>query len=396
MTDVSEASEVSPPPPQPPTPALLDRLGARAERRMTPRIGVTLAGAGGFIAVFGAIGIGGDQLVTDDGDIQRIPGVLISLALIAAGFAVLRSLRTAPLSTAASIGIAVGIPMLLVFTTVDDGDFPPFSFDAVLLLSTLAWAAAYAVGPARGRTVLLTLALVFAPVFVMEQVEEISEVPESIGAAFTQAFVGAAEEGFAEEGFGDDFTGEDFAEEDFQNDFTGDDFGFGEPEFPDPTNLGVIALAFGLGYLLASLLASRRGYLGTGTPLAAVGAVVTALGVALLADDLGDVGSGIALVVLGAGVLAVGAVAARRFTSWFGGLLVGIGVLVLVGEALGEDASTMTTSIVFLFVGLAVVCVAHLLGAALGEPAEEDERRSFRPGTRRRPGTSPALDDAQV
>src|SRR4051794_34271622 len=174
MTDMSEITEPTPPPP-----ALLDRFGRRGVRRMTPRVGIALAGAGALIAIGGAIGIGGDQLTTDDGDLQRIPGVVISLALIVAGYAVLRVIRTGALATAAATAVALGIPTLLIFATVTDDDFPPFSFDVVLLVSTLAWLAAYVVGPARGRMVLLALALVFAPIFVMEEVEDISTVPET-------------------------------------------------------------------------------------------------------------------------------------------------------------------------------------------------------------------------
>lgn len=385
MTDVPE------PAPALARPAPLDGLGPRALRRMTPRVGVTLAGTGGFIAVAGALGIGGDQLTTDDGDIQRIPGVLISLAIIAVGLLALRAVRTGPLATAASIAVAVGIPALLVFTTVDDADFPPFSFDAVLLLSTLAWAVAYAVGPARGRMVMLTLALVFAPIFVMEQVEEISGVPEAVGAGLSQMFGGGAEMSesytFDEEGnvvFDDGFEAE------------GDEFDFegaAEPDFPDPTNLGAIALVFGVVYLVGSHLLSRREYLGVGTPLASVGAFSTLAGLAFLSDDLQEIGTGVLLVVIGLAVIAIGASAARRFTTWFGGLFVGQGVLVLVTKALGDDASMLTASLVFLLIGLVVVFAAHLLSAALAEAPEEDEARSFGPETRRGPDTGPALED---
>jgi dipeptide/tripeptide permease len=92
-------------------------------------------------------------------------------------------------------------------------------------------------------------------------------------------------------------------------------------------------------------------------------------------------------------VLAVGAAGARRFTAWFGAALVAQGVVVLVGEALGDGASTLVASMVFLLVGIGVVCIAHLLATFLAEPDEEDELRSLTPRTRREPGTGPALDD---
>ncbi|HEX4905885.1 MAG TPA: hypothetical protein VFU93_10560 [Acidimicrobiales bacterium] len=372
---------------------------------MTPRVGIALAGAGALIAIGGAIGIGGDQLTDDDGDLQRIPGVVVALLLIAAGLAVLHVIRTGPLATAGASAVAAGIPMLLLFATVNDDDFPFFAFDALLLVSTVAWLVAHLVGPGRGRLVFLVLALVAAPLFVMEQVESISDVPAQIGEGFSQMFDSAAsssgsassedftfdENGelvFPDEGFPDEDFGEGTFEDDVDSSF--------EPDLPDPSTLGLIAAVFGLVYVLASHVLTRRGYDGTASPLGAVGGVLLAVAVAFLTDDLREIGSGIVLVVLGLGVLAVGAAGARRFTTWFGAALVAQGVLVLVGEALGDGASTLVTSTVFLLTGIGVVCIAHLVATFLAEPDEEDELRSLTPRTRREPGTGPALDDEAV
>src|SRR5687767_12733560 len=147
MTEMSEPVSSAPVAPT----SLFDRLGPRAARRMTPRVGISLAGAGALIAIGGAIGIGGDQLTDDDGDLQRIPGVLVALLLIAAGLAVLHLIRTGPLATAGAAAGAAGIPMLLLFATVNDEEFPFFAFDALLLVSTVAWLIAHLVGPGRGR-----------------------------------------------------------------------------------------------------------------------------------------------------------------------------------------------------------------------------------------------------
>ena len=404
MTEMSEP--VSPAPA--PRPSVLDRLGPRAARRMTPRVGIALAGAGALIAIGGAIGIGGDQLTDDDGDLQRIPGVVVALVLIAAGLGVLHLIRTGPLATAGAAAVAAGIPVLLFFTTVNDDEFPFFALDALLLVSTVAWLIVHLVGPGRGRLVFLVLALVAAPVFVMEQVESISSVPQQIGEGFTQMFESAATSSSgsaSSEGFTFDEDGElVFPDEDFGDDGFGDDFGGTAPDprlpfeadMPDPTTLGLIAGIFGLLYVLASHVLTRRGYDGSASPLGAVGGVLLAVGVAFLADDLQEIGSGIVLVVLGLAVLAVGAAGARRFTAWFGAALVGQGVLTLVSEAIGDGASTLVTSLVFLLVGIGVVCVAHLVATFLAEPDEEDELRSLAPRTRRGPGTGPALDDDAV
>lgn len=382
MTDLAE-----PAPPAPRQP-LLRRLGPRAERRMTPRISIAMAGAGALIAVGGALGIGGDRLVADDGDLQRLPGVAVSLLLVVAGMAVLQRVPSGAISTAGSIGAAIGIPALLVFATVDDGDFPPFAFDATLLVATLAWLAAYLLGPARGRMLFLALALVAAPIFVIEQVEEISEVPETIGQTMSATYFGGSPV--------------------FEDDITFDDDGF--PVFPeddprfsptmepsellDPTNIGLILLVFGAGYVLASQLLSRRGWDGAATPPVAIGAVALVLGTFFLSGDLEAVGVGLVLVAIGLALAAVGALAARRFTTWFGGGAVGIGVIVLVSEALGDDVTTLTASVVFLLVGIVVVLAGHLIAVAVGEAAEEDQRRSLRPDAPRAgsdPGPPPAI-----
>ena len=402
MTEMSEPVASRPAP----RTSLLDRLGPRAARRMTPRVGIALAGAGALIAIGGAIGIGGDQLTDDDGDLQRIPGVVVALLLIAAGLAVLHLIRTGPLATAGAAAVAAGIPMLLLFATVNDDDFPFFAFDALLLVSTVAWLIAHLVGPGRGRLVFLVLALVAAPLFVMEQVESISDVPEQIGESFSQMFSSMESSGSesSSEGFTFDENGElVFPDEDFDGTFE-DDFGVPEPELPgsfepdlpDPSTLGLIAAVFGLVYVLASHVLTRRGYDGTASPLGAVGGVLLAVAVAFLTDDLQEIGSGLVLVVLGLGVLAVGAAGARRFTAWFGAALVAQGVLVLVGEALGDGASTLVTSTVFLLTGIGVVCIAHLVATFLAEPDEEEELRSLTPRTRREPGTGPALDEEAV
>ena len=395
MTEMSDP--VSPAPPSRPSP--FDRLGPRAARRMTPRVGIALAGAGALIAMGGAIGIGGDQLTNDDGDIQRVPGIAIALVLIAAGFALLHALRTGPLSTAGAVAVAVGIPMLVFFATVNDDSFPFFAFDALLLISAVAWLAVHLIGPGRGRLVFLVLALLAAPLFVMEQVEDISSVPESIGQGFSEMFGSASVSSGS--GSSEDFTFDEngelvFPEDGFvEEDLLGEDAGF-EADLPDATNLGVIAVVFGLVYALGSHLLTRRGYDGTASPLGAIGAGLLVIGVALLNDDLQDVGSGLVLVVLGFGVLVVGAVGARRFTAWFGAAMVAQGVIVLTGEILGDGSSTLTSSLAYLLVGVGVVCVAHLVTTFLAEPDEEDEVRSFAPGTRRGPGTGPALDDDAV
>lgn len=350
---------------------LLDRLGARAVRRMTPRAGIALAGAGSIIAVAGAIGVGGDHLVGAHGDIHRIPGIIVSLALIAVGIFLLSQVRSGPVAVAGATAEALGVPALVLFATVDSKDFPPFNFDAVLLVSAVVWLIAYVIPPSRGRMLFLALGLIALPLFVMEEVEDISQTPVAIGALFTGSFTDTSSSSSGSGFQSGDGTTTTFEETRPLNDAPA-------PELPDPTNLGIIALLFGTAYVVGSFVLSRRLYAGTATPLAAIGAVSLVVGALFLSDDLKEVGTGLLLAAIGLGVAFVGASSARRFTTWFGAIAFGLGVAVLVGKAT-DGTSARVGSFVFLVVGAAVVAAAHVATARLGEPAEEDERRSFRP-----------------
>lgn len=360
--------------PQSPAPAsvgLLEGLGPRAVRRMTPRAGIALAGAGSVIAVAGAIGVGGDHLVGAHGDIHRIPGIIVSLALMAVGIFLLSQVRSGPIAVAGATAEALGVPALVLFATVDNNDFPPFNFDAVLLVSAVVWLIAYVVPPSRGRVLFLALGLIALPLFVMEEVEEISQTPVAIGAAFTGAFFGG-EEAFQSPTF------DDQGNVIFDTELSPEPERDPEPDLPDPTNLGIIAMLFGAAYAVGSFVLSRRHYVGTATPLSAIGAVSLVVGVLFLSSDLEEIGTGLLLVAIGLGLAFVGASSARRFTTWFGAIAFGLGVVVLVGKAT-DGTSARVGSFVFLVVGAAVVAAAHVATTRLGEPAEEDERRSFRP-----------------
>jgi len=344
---------------------------------MSPRLGVVVAGAGALIAVSGAQGLGGDNLVNDDGDVQRLPGLALSLLVIAGGLVLLARARTAPLRTAGAIATALGIPTLLFFLTFDVEDFPPFSVDAVLLVSVIAWLALYAVGPAMGRLLFLVLALFGAWVFVMDQVEPVFSNPLGFTpfGSFESESSFESDSDFGEEELTFDEDGNlVFPEEDFETPSFEPDMGF---DAPDPTNVGLVSLVFGGAYSFLSFVLTRRGFAGTGTGFAAAGVPALAAGVALLAGDLEEVGTGLLLLALGLAIAAVGAATGRRFTAWAGGAGIVFGVGVLIDVAVGDDASPTSISAVALVVGAAVVAFGHALFVGLDEPAEEDEVVSF-------------------
>lgn len=388
MTDLPDPPEQDEVPPPEPAGSPLDRLGPRATRRVTPRFGVAIATAGSVLAVGGAVGIGGDGLVDADGDVERIPGIVVALLLLIVGMAAVARFRTGALAAAGAIASAASIPVLLFFVTFDVDDFPPVSLDAVLLVSAVVWFVMHVVGPASGRLLFLALALVGSWAFVMNLVEPIEELnPFAAIAMSGQMSVEDSVSSSLEASprpFEVDEDGNPVFDEDGQIVFTEDlateapapmlpDRDFGPP---DTTTLGVISLLFGGAYLLAALVLSRRGYAGTGTPFAGVGAVVLAVGVSFVAPDLEVTGTGLLLIGIGLATATVGAASARRFTTWFGAAAVALGVGVLLGDAL-EGESSMTTSLAFLAVGLVMVLVAHLAGTGLREPDEEDEVASF-------------------
>jgi len=354
---------------------MIDVAEVRAARRVEPRVGVAIAGAGVVIAIGGAIGLASDQ-TGSAGDPNRVPGIVVSLALIAAGVALVRRFRTGAFALAGSVAAAVGVPALLVFATLTDEGFPGFDLAATLLVSALGWAVLHVV--CDRRLLFLAASLVALPLFVMEATEEVSNVPELIGYGFSSAFTGYDDSYLYEYTDADDDGYDDFSglSEADHEEYMGDvqasiDGSERPPEAPDPTVLGVIALLFAALYVVTGRTLSDRGSLGAGTPPTVVGALLAALGVALLADDIEEIGTGIALIGIGGALLWVGVAAGRRFTTWWGALLLAAGIVTLIDRALGVDADAAGASTVSLVIGAAIVIAGHVIGERLGEAPEE-------------------------
>lgn len=370
LTDVADVPEVS-------------RVSdVRVRRRVEPRFGVAIAGAGVAIAVGGAISLGGEQTGSGD-DPNGIPGVLISLLLILGGVALVRLVRVGPLPLAGSVAAAVGVPALLVFATIEGGDLPGFDLAATLLVSALAWSLLHVV--CDGRLLFLAAALVALPLFVMEVTEHISDIPEAFAYGFSSGFSSSSEdfESFSFEFEDDDGDGLDdgtlLPRDEFEELYEGfDSSAFEEeledrrpPELPDPTVLGAIAMLFAVLYVGVGQSLAGRGSMGVSTPPTVVGAVLAAVGMALLAGDLREIWTGLALIGLGSAIAWFGVAAGRRFTTWWGAILLGIGVLVLIDRALGDTSDGSGASLAAVFIGAAVVLVGHVVATALDETPEE-------------------------
>ncbi len=312
---------------------------ARDVRRAEPRAGVAITGAGCAVAVLGVIVIGGDQLGGDGGGGSQLPGIVLCLLVVVAGFVVIARAQRGPLVTAGVVASAAGVPPLLFFLSFDEGGFPPYSTELILGGAAAGWIAAYYLSPGRGHPSYLGAGLIASWLLVLEMVES----PFS----FPFLFLGG-------------LSSEDASDFD------------GFAAAPDLTTIGVISLLFGAGYVLASRRFDRAGRHGIATPFAFAALPVLAVGIAALADELQEIGTGIVLIAIGAALAAHGATVGRRVTTWIGGIAVALGVIFILSELAPDDDVTVT-GVLLLLGGAAIVIAAHLAAARLGEPDEMEQ-----------------------
>lgn len=314
-----------------------DRLGLRGTSRAAPRFGVAVGAAGAALAVVGGIVVGGDRLVQggSDGSPDAVPGTLMTLVLVAGGYALLAVARRDAPRAAGATASMLALPALLFFLTFDTGHAPPFSVDAILLVPTLLWGLAYVVGPSTGRPVYLGAALIGVWLFVIEQVESVFSAPffflSPIGSPF----------------------------------FAGGSF----DRAPDPTTVGVLSFLFGAGYLVVAGMLDNRGLRGAATPFVFVGIVAIANGLGGMADDLEVAGVGVLTAATGVALALYFPVVARRGATWIGGFGVALGAALVIGDVL-EDSTATTIGFTGLVVGAVVVILADLVSGALREAPE--------------------------
>lgn len=329
--------------PLPPRPSLSERMGERARRRPHPRFGVSLAAGGAALAVLGTLVVSFDELGADGGaDLDATAGTILTLLLIVAGYVALALGRHGPLAAAGATASALAVPFFLFFVTFDSGDAPPFSVDAVLLLSTGAWALAYVLGPSTGRPFFLGAALVGVWLFVIEQVESVFSTP----------FLFFAELGG---GLG-----------------RGGPFGGGFGDIPDPGTIGVISVVFGCAYLGLTVVLDGRAVRGVSTPFLVAGLVALVNGFGSLGQELEPGAVGLLLAVTGVAVAYLGAISGRRFTTWIGSVGSALGFALVVGEVV-EDRSVTAAGAAFVVAGLVLVALAEALSRGFEEPGEFDD-----------------------
>ncbi|HEX2381617.1 MAG TPA: hypothetical protein VHI95_03200 [Acidimicrobiales bacterium] len=332
-----------PPPAWPPAPrpSGLDRLGPRVDRRPEPRLGTALAGAGVALVVLGAVAVGGDN-AGGGGAGSRLPGILLSLAVVLAGYGLSVRWRSGALGAAAVAASALALPVLMGFLTLDNDRVPPLQFDTILLVSTLVWATSYVFSPARGHCLYLSAALIGVWLWLLEASEGLLSYPFRATGSLFRLSTGDGE-------------------------FGGPFFGSARTA-PDPHTVGSITLVLAVVSLVASAVLDRKGRAGMATPFVFVGVVQLAIGVALYADDLKQPGEGLAAVVLGLVVVWMGATAGRRLTTWTGAAAVWLGLVLLIDEVVGDSATGV--GVAAMVSGVALVAVAHFVSTAWREPDE--------------------------
>jgi hypothetical protein len=339
------SSPLPPPPAEPPAVkrSLIDWIGARATRRPEPRVGVSLAGAGSAMLVFGAVVISGDQLISaDSGGGSQFPGIVITLAVVVAGVVAAARYRTGPLAAAGVAASGIALLPFFFFLTYSKNSAP--SFGTILLLSTLGWIAGYLLAPSRGHAFYLALALVGLWLWVVEVTEKLFSFP--IGFLFALANVASSSA---------------------VGGSSSSDFGF--KSGPDATTIGGYTLAFAVVYLVVGRVLDRRELRGMATPFMFAGILTLIIGIAAVADDLGEVPTGLVLAVTGAVLCYFGATESRRGTNWAGAILAFLGVTTVVTNPFDSPTAGGMAE---LAAGAVVILLAHWISTQFHEPRETD------------------------
>jgi hypothetical protein len=338
------------PPPPPRGPGLAARLGPRAWRRPEPRLGITLAGVGVGLMIFGVVIWSGNYLAggihigvegggSTDGGARKLLGIALSLAAVAIGYALAITQRRGPLATAGVVASALGVPVLFAFLTFDlmsgSSSGLPFSFDAIVLVSIGVWLLSYLFVPgARAHAFYLGLASTVLWIYVLDK--STAKV-FSLDWFFSPIF----------SGFGAD----------------------GSFETPDWSTVAVISLLFGLGYYGLMVWLDRTGRPGAGVGFAVAAFAATAVGIAAAAPDLEQTGTGVLLIVIGLLITWIGAGSARRFTTWVWGLGVVFGITLIVEDATSANATS--GGITLIICGAIVVAGGYFLSGLLNETPDE-------------------------
>ncbi|HEX4493289.1 MAG TPA: hypothetical protein VH914_18950 [Acidimicrobiia bacterium] len=343
--------------------------GWRVEARATPWLANAIAGGAGVLISIGVIAFGID-LSPHDGHGAGWAGFAFCAIAVVAGLVLVDRLPTVLESTGVAL-VAICIAAAMGFV-----QFPRIHAVADLRLffaiTIVAWIGAFAVGPAKGRPLLLALALLMALTWATVEVSNVSTqtdfpfgVSSSIGSSSADGTILTPSPDGS-------FTSNGPAPE---NDFT-----FTGQQEPDVGALGVVSLAFGVVYLIGVAVLDARGHRGVATAAVLPGVVAMIDTVIFFGDKAGNVVvAGLLSIAAGLFVGAVGAQSHRRFTVWIGAFGATVGAVLLTGKIADSTTNSGSNShvgsvfgaftIVF---GAAMVVVAALAARVLREPITGD------------------------
>jgi hypothetical protein len=327
----------------------LDATGPDSRERPRPNLRAAVAGLGGAVLAIGVL------LVALGDDPSRGQVIAVSLALIAAAWAIRMFVKLAEVQAAAVGMVVVAIPVFATSATVSDGTT---GFWTGLLLAAL-FLAAWAFPSFKSRNLLLGLgALALVAAFGSLTSPDGSDIERC--------------DQYLEEG---DFESFDSECQDVYND------GFSEAFFPPPFNNsagdeGTIYLVGGALYLGLTWWLDRRGLRGTGTAFSAAGLVSTIVGTGMLAGEFGDNWAPIFVLIVGLVVCLVGSHGERRATTWWGAVLTAIATVWFVAVQWEPDSSVAFGG-VLLVAGVALVVIPF--GAAPLQAALQARRPANAP-----------------
>jgi hypothetical protein len=362
------------------------RPGAwRPYRRPTPWLGHAVAAGGGTVVAAGVVALGLDSVGTG----RAVGPALLVAGMTALAYALWRplpSLLRAALTAVVVVGIGATFGFLFLPGAETFGDVRGF-----VALSLTAWLLAYLVGSARGRVVLLTLALSMSWFWATSEIARPSTpagvfaqlVPFGFplyflplaGFGCTTGFESQSGMGFA-----------DSAEMGVPTEGTQIDYPVMEDHCIRPRfgAVGIVSLAIGSLFFLALFVLDSSSRRGTATAFAVPGtiAIVVGLieiGIKIGADWNASWLTGVVSFVVGLGVGCTGVGARRRFTTWFGAFTATVGVVIFSADISnrafdldGSDPGRKVGALLVAF-GLVAVAVAYVVGRIVGEPSAGDD-----------------------
>jgi hypothetical protein len=352
----------------------------RSARRGTPWLGHAIAGGGGALVAAGVVAIGAD-LYPDPSDDPGWAGALLCVALVVVSIVALPRvpalIRSALIATIA-VGIAGAAGFLLLPGVHGVDDLRGF-----FALTVAAWVVAFLVGPTRGRTLLLGLALLLAFTWALAEVADFSSFSPFPITTSIESSSGTTIDSITPGSIDDSLNGDSFSEQPFTDDSSSS---FDAPDEPNWGELGIVAAIFGVAYLLAVALLDARGRSGTSTAFVAPGVVALIFAIYFFATEANNAAvAGAVSVAAGLFCGAVGTQSHRRFTVWTGAFLATIGAALLAGQLTsstvdsGDDNGATVFGITAIVFGAVMVAVAFVTARFLREPVDgDDEPRNMR------------------